>query len=89
MLLSRIISEKNRRKKWTARVAFASGGKDYTASMDILENGMVTRYQQREMKYDTNTGNWTVHTSFNDVNRSYEIALLFKDNKIIFVKEFV
>ena len=43
----------------------------------------------REMKYDTNTGNWTVHTSFNDVNRSYEIALLFKDNKIIFVKEFV
>jgi predicted PP-loop superfamily ATPase len=39
-------------KKWTARVAFASGGKDYTASMDILENGMVTRYQQREKHED-------------------------------------
>ena len=43
----------------------------------------------REMKYDTYTGNWTVHTSFNDINRSYEIAILFKDNKIIFIKEFV
>ena len=39
-------------KKWTARVAFAIGGKDYTASMDMLEDGMVTRYQQRRKHED-------------------------------------
>ena len=39
-------------KKWTARVVFASDSKDYTASMDILEDGMVTRYQQREKHED-------------------------------------
>jgi hypothetical protein len=35
-------------KKWTAGVAFIVNGKHYVASMDILENGLVTRYQQRE-----------------------------------------
>jgi hypothetical protein len=35
-------------KKWTASVAFVVNEKRYVASMDILENGLVTRYQQRE-----------------------------------------
>ena len=35
-------------KKWTASVAFSVNGKHYVASMDILENGLVSRYQQRE-----------------------------------------
>jgi hypothetical protein len=35
-------------KKWNAKIAFRKNGKSYRASMDIMENGMITRYQQRE-----------------------------------------
>ncbi|ARD85177.1 hypothetical protein FAD_1311 [Ferroplasma acidiphilum] len=35
-------------KKWAVSVAFNVNGKHYVASMDILENGLVARYQQRE-----------------------------------------
>ncbi len=49
----------------------------------------VENIKIREMKFDKYTGNWTSHTSFNDISRSYEIALVFKNNKIIFVKEFI
>ncbi len=40
------------------------------------------------MKFDKYTGNWTSHTSFNDLDRSYEIAIVFNKDRIIFVKEF-
>ncbi|WMT50989.1 MAG: hypothetical protein RE471_08410 [Ferroplasma sp.] len=35
-------------KKWNAKIEFRKNGKNYMASMDIMENGMITRYQQRE-----------------------------------------
>ncbi|MCL4453006.1 hypothetical protein [Ferroplasma sp.] len=35
-------------KKWNARIKFSKNGKNYRSSMDIMENGMITRYQQRE-----------------------------------------
>jgi hypothetical protein len=35
-------------KKWTVAVVFTKGNMKYNASMDILENGIVARYQQRE-----------------------------------------
>lgn len=36
-------------KKWNAKISFRKNGKVYTASMDIMENGMITRYQQRQI----------------------------------------
>lgn len=35
-------------KKWNAKFEFNKDGKKYLASMDIQENGIITRYQQRE-----------------------------------------
>ena len=56
----------------------------------ILKNySGVENIRIRELNYDRYTGNWTSHTSFNDVERSYEIAIVFNNGKIIFVKEFL
>ncbi len=56
----------------------------------ILKNYRgVENIRIRELKYDRYTGNWTSHTSFNDMERSYEIAIVFNNEKIIFVKEFI
>jgi hypothetical protein len=49
----------------------------------------VENLRIREMKFDKYTGNWTSHTSFNDIDRSYELAMVFNKDKIIFVKEFI
>ncbi len=49
----------------------------------------VENIRIRELNHDKYTGNWTSHTSFNDIERSYEIALVFNEDKIIFVKEFI
>ena len=49
----------------------------------------VENIRVREINYDKYTGNWTSHTSFNDIERSYEIALIFNKGKIIFAKEFI
>ncbi|WMT50988.1 MAG: hypothetical protein RE471_08405 [Ferroplasma sp.] len=49
----------------------------------------VDNIRIRELNHDQYTGNWTSHTSFNDIERSYEIALVFNEDKIIFVKEFI
>jgi hypothetical protein len=49
----------------------------------------VENIRVREINYDKYTGNWTSHTSFNDIERSYEIALIFNNGKIIFAKEFI
>ena len=49
----------------------------------------VENIRIRELSKDRYTGNWTSHTSFNDVERSYEIAIVFNNEKIIFVKEFI
>ncbi len=35
-------------KKWTVSACFNVNKKHYAASMDILENGLVARYQQRQ-----------------------------------------
>ena len=35
-------------KKWNAKIEFTKEGRKYLASMDIQENGIITRYQQRE-----------------------------------------
>ncbi|WP_337861175.1 hypothetical protein [Ferroplasma sp.] len=35
-------------KKWTVTIIFSKGQKSYKASMDILENGVISRFQQRE-----------------------------------------
>ncbi|MCL4453007.1 hypothetical protein [Ferroplasma sp.] len=56
----------------------------------ILKNySGVENIRIRELNHDKYTGNWTSHTSFNDIERSYEIALVFNEDKIIFVKEFI
>jgi hypothetical protein len=56
----------------------------------ILKNyDGVENIRIRELNHDRYTGNWTSHTSFNDVERSYEIAIVFNNEKIIFVKEFL
>ena len=36
-------------KKWNAKVSFRKENRLYSASMDIMENGIITRYQQREI----------------------------------------
>ena len=36
-------------KKWNAKISFRKEDILYTASMDIMENGIITRYQQREV----------------------------------------
>jgi hypothetical protein len=36
-------------KKWNAKISFGKEGRLYSASIDIMENGMVTRYQQRQI----------------------------------------
>ena len=36
-------------KKWNAKISFRKEDRLYTASMDIMENGMITRYQQRDV----------------------------------------
>jgi hypothetical protein len=35
-------------KKWNVKIEFKKDGRKYVASMDIQENGIITRYQQRE-----------------------------------------
>lgn len=56
----------------------------------ILQNySSVENIRIRELNHDHYTGNWTSHASFNDIERSYEIAIVFNKEKIIFVKEFI
>ncbi|MEM0139620.1 MAG: hypothetical protein QXZ44_03300 [Ferroplasma sp.] len=43
----------------------------------------------RELKYDKYTYNWTGHVSFSDIDRSYELAIIFNGDKIVFAKEFI
>jgi hypothetical protein len=49
----------------------------------------VENLKIRELKYDKYTGNWTAHSSFNDINQSYELALVFNFNSVVFAKEFI
>jgi hypothetical protein len=68
---------------------------DRKPAADFIRKYILDKYDSveniriREMKFDEYTGNWTAHTSFNDAGRSYELALVFKDNKIVFAKEFI
>jgi hypothetical protein len=56
----------------------------------ILKNYTgVDNIRIRELSHDMYTDNWTSHASFNDIERSYEIAMVFNNNRIIFVKEFI
>ncbi|WP_337861174.1 hypothetical protein [Ferroplasma sp.] len=56
----------------------------------IMENYQkVENLKIRELKFDKYTENWTAHSSFNAMDRSYELALVFDFNKIIFAKEFI
>ncbi len=34
-------------KKWTCTASFEKNSRVYNVSIDILENGLITRYQQR------------------------------------------
>ncbi len=57
--------------------------RSYINSIYVIESMKV-----RELKHDNFTDHWTAHVSFTDMEKSHEMAIMFDDERIIFVKEF-